>query len=249
MVGPRPRIPRFSGREDTAGDAAASPRESGGSSSTPRSGRARGASRSGIPVTPSHGAAPRETGQAPGGRIGVGPDDAQHGGSGSSTVMAPVPAHSFNGRLVALIVVATIIVFLAAPTAKIYVDQRAQIAQLEQSIAQAQQQQQTLKRQEQRWSDDTYVEQQARERMFYVMPGESAYLVLGADGTADEPLDSSAQQVEAGKPAWADGLWRSVLGSAFPDRSALLVPGDAAGQDGGGLPAPQPSGSSPAATR
>lgn len=250
MVGPRPRIPRFSRPKDAAGDAVASPRKSGGSSSAPQGGSGRGGSRAGTAATPGHGPGPRETGHAPGGRGAVGLEGSSHGGSGSSTVTAPVPAHSFNGRLIALIVVATIIVFLAAPTAKIYVDQRAQIAELEKSIAQAQQEQQTLKKEEQRWSDDTYVEQQARERMFYVMPGESAYLVLGADGTADVPLDSSAQQVEAGKPAWADGLWQSVLDSAFPDSSAPLVPDDAAGQ-GADRPsgAPQPTGSSPAASR
>lgn len=210
MVGPRPRIPRFSGSKDAGRQArGSSPHEPG-----ERPAASPGGERGGSPLR------------------GPGP-----AGSGSSTVTAPVPAHTFNGRLLALVVVATIIVFLAAPTAKIYMDQRAQIAELEQDIARQQRDQQQLKKEEQRWSDDTYVEQQARERMFYVMPGESAYLVAGADGNADEPLDSSAQQVEAGKPAWADGLWRSVLDSAFPDAPARVVPDrDGAGAASPGVP-------------
>ena len=176
MVGPRPRIARSSGRRDADGGAAASPREPGGHPRTSRN--EPGAAPASAPGVSGHRSGARRTGRA----AGAGADGSPHGGSGSSTVTAPVPAHSFNGRLLALIVVTTIIVFLAAPTAKIYVDQRAQITQLEESIAQAQQEQQALKKQEQRWDDDAYVEQQARERMFYVMPGESAYLVLGADG-------------------------------------------------------------------
>ena len=143
---------------------------------------------------------------------------------GSSTLTAPTPAHSFNGRLVALVVVATLIVFLAAPTAKIFMDQRAQLSGLRSSIAHEEQRQQQLKREEQLWSDDSYVEQQARERMSYVMPGESAYVVLGASAELHQPMESSAEQVEAGKPAWADGLWQSVVDSAYPQEDITLEP-------------------------
>ncbi|WP_058954605.1 FtsB family cell division protein [Kocuria rhizophila] len=143
---------------------------------------------------------------------------------GSSTLAAPTPAHSFNGRLVALVVVATLIVFLAAPTAKIFLDQRSQISELRSSISHEQQRQQQLKREEQLWGDDSYVEQQARERMSYVMPGESAYVVLGADTAPHQAAESSAEQVEAGRPAWADGLWQSVVDSAYPQEDITLEP-------------------------
>ncbi|MBO4144330.1 septum formation initiator family protein [Kocuria rhizophila] len=143
---------------------------------------------------------------------------------GSSTLAAPTPAHSFNGRLVALVVVATLIVFLAAPTAKIFLDQRTQISELQASIAHEEQRQQELKREERLWGDDAYVEQQARERMSYVKPGESAYVVLGGQQDLHQAPESSAEQVEAGKPAWADGLWQSVLDSAYPQEDITLEP-------------------------
>lgn len=145
-------------------------------------------------------------------------------GGGSSTMTAPVPVHSFNGRLISLIVVATLILFLAAPTAKIYMDQSAQISALEKTIADQERDQQRLKEAEKRWSDDAYVEQQARERMSYVMPGESSYMVLGAEGTDRQAAESSAEQVEAGRPAWADGLWQSVLDSAYPRSEPQIAP-------------------------
>ncbi|WP_369066631.1 FtsB family cell division protein [Kocuria carniphila] len=193
MVGPRPRIPRFSGKKK-------------GTDGKPSAATGRG-----------------EGGSANSGQRTPAPN-AGYSGGGSSTVTAPTPAHSFNGRLIALIVVATLILFLAAPTAKIFFDQRAQIAALEESIAAKEQEQQQLKLQEERWGDDAYVEQQARERMFYVMPGERAYLVLGAEQTGRQAAESSAEQVEAGKPAWADGLWQSVVDSAFPRSEPEIAP-------------------------
>ncbi|MDN5632085.1 septum formation initiator family protein [Glutamicibacter protophormiae] len=151
-------------------------------------------------------------------------DDAGAAPGGSHTLAAPTPAHSFNGRLVTLIVVATLIVFLAAPTAKIFIDQHTQITELRSSIAEEQDRQQQLKREEQLWGDDSYVEQQARERMSYVMPGESAYVVVGAQPDVHQGVESSAEQVEAGKPAWGDGLWQSVVDSAYPQQDVTLEP-------------------------
>ena len=193
MVGPRPRIPRFSGKRQGADGKPPVAEDRGGSRSVNAGQRA--------PVS----------------HVG-------HSGGGSSTVTAPTPAHSFNGRLIALIVVATLILFLAAPTAKIFFDQRAQITALEESIAAEEQEQQRLKLHEERWGDDAYVEQQARERMFYVMPGERAYLVLGAEETDRQAAESSAEQAEAGKPAWVDGLWQSVVDSAFPRSEPEIAP-------------------------
>ncbi|WP_367402288.1 FtsB family cell division protein [Kocuria marina] len=201
MVGPRPRIPRTG--PEPADD---TPREL-------RGGRSRDARRN----------PPRDT-QRSAKRDSLRDTPSQDSAGGSSTLAAPTPAHSFNGRLVALIVVATLIVFLAAPTTKIFFDQRAQISALQQSIAREQERQQQLKHEEQLWADDSYVEQQARERMSYVMPGENAYLVIGAQPGVRQSVESSAEQVEASKPAWADGLWQSVVDSAYPPEQITLEP-------------------------
>lgn len=209
MVGPRPRIPRKG--PEPADD---TPRE-------PRGGRSRDAPREA--QRDARRNPPRDS-QRNAQRDLLGDTPAQDGAGGSSMLAAPTPAHSFNGRLVALIVVATLIVFLAAPTAKIFLDQRTQISALQQSIAHDQERQQQLKREEQLWGDDSYVEQQARERMTYVMPGENAYLVLGAQPGVRQSVESSAEQVEAGKPAWADGLWQSVVDSAYPPEQITLRP-------------------------
>lgn len=146
-----------------------------------------------------------------GGGPGSGP------GGGSSAVGSPVPARTFSGRFLILTLVAVLIVFLAAPTTKIFLEQRAEIAQLERAIADMEAQQASLEDQVDQWSDETYVKQQARDRLLYVMPGERSYLVVGAEEMDGAVVDSSAAQVEAEKPAWVDALWQSVVASAYED--------------------------------
>ena len=137
--------------------------------------------------------------------------------TGSTAVGTPTPARTFSGRFLALTLVAVLIVFLAAPTTKIWLEQRAEIAALERSIADMQAEQASLEHQVDQWSDETYVKQQARDRLLYVMPGERSYLVVGAEEMEGAVVDSSAAQVEADKPAWVDALWQSVVASAYDD--------------------------------
>ena len=49
-------------------------------------------------------------------------------------------------------------------------------------------------------------------------------MVLGGQQELHQAPESSAEQVEAGKPAWADGLWQSVLDSAYPQEDITLEP-------------------------
>lgn len=141
-------------------------------------------------------------------------------GGGSSAVGSPTPARTFSGRFLLLTLVAVLIVFLAAPTTKIWLEQRAEIAALEQSIADMEAEQASLEDRVDQWSDETYVKQQARDRLLYVMPGERSYLVVGAEEMEGAVVDSSAAQVEAEKPAWVDALWDSVVASAYEDAAA-----------------------------
>ncbi|MEX5299281.1 septum formation initiator family protein [Kocuria sp. CPCC 205292] len=150
-------------------------------------------------------------------------------GGGSSAVGSPVPARTFSGRFLILTLVAVLIVFLAAPTTKIFLEQRAEIAQLERAIADMEAQKASLEDQVDQWSDETYVQQRARDRLLYVMPGERSYLVVGAEEMDGAVVDSSAAQVEAEKPAWVDALWQSVVASAYED--AGPVAGAAAAED------------------
>jgi cell division protein FtsB len=120
----------------------------------------------------------------------------------------PIPAKAFSGRLLALAVVLVTIIVLLAPSVRIYLQQQAETDALQDRIAALQQEQDVLETQIARWEDPAYIRQQARDRLFLVMPGETRYLVKG--GTE---LDSSEEQQSAASPEdlpWADALWESV---------------------------------------
>ncbi|MFI7743056.1 FtsB family cell division protein [Kocuria rhizosphaericola] len=184
----------------------------------------------------------RDAAQGPRGRD-AGPGGGS--GGGSSAVGSPVPARTFSGRFLILTLVAVLIVFLAAPTTKIFLEQRTEIAQLERAIADMEAQKASLEDQVDQWSDETYVKQRARDRLLYVMPGERSYLVVGAEEMDGAVVDSSAAQVEAEKPAWVDALWQSVVASAYEDAAPAAGTGDT--DAGGDTDAAEEPGGDPAA--
>lgn len=138
------------------------------------------------------------------------------GGADGVESLDPVPAKAFSGRLLALGVVMIAITILLAPTVKIFVDKRAEIAALEADIADKEAVRDDLKRQVSRWQDPNYVQQQARDRINMVMPGETGYWVFGSELPAGES-SSAAAAATAHDPAdlpWVDTLWESIRRSA-----------------------------------
>ena len=52
--------------------------------------------------------------------------------------------------------------------------------------------------------------QQARERLFYVNPGETPYVVSGKDQSSQQPKDDSAEASSEMPPSWGVNLWSSL---------------------------------------
>jgi cell division protein FtsB len=186
------------------------------------------------PGTGSTGTAPKAaagTKAGPGSKSGAGskvgtgkPGSAgnRRGKSGSPAVTAeeenldPVPAKAFSGRMLALAVVMVAITIMLAPTVKIFIDKRAEIAALESDIADSKANQDNLKRQVSRWQDPNYVKQQARDRINMVMPGETGYWVFGSDlpAGASGSQPSAAETQDPADVPWVDSLWESIRRSA-----------------------------------
>lgn len=120
----------------------------------------------------------------------------------------PIPAKTFSGRLLALAVVLVAVIILLAPTVSRYVQQQAELEALRADIASQQQQQEEYQAELARWDDPAYVKQQARERIFLVMPGETRYLVKGGEGL-EEGTGEGSPAGPADVP-WVDALWSSV---------------------------------------
>ena len=124
----------------------------------------------------------------------------------------PVPAKAFSGRLLALAVVLVSITVLLAPSVRIFIEQRAELAALQADIAAKKDSHQQLTKELARWDDPAYIKQQARDRIFYVMPGEKRYMVTGAEGLGESDEHASATAPE--DLPWVDALWNSMTRAA-----------------------------------
>ncbi len=144
---------------------------------------------------------------------------------------------TLTGRAAVLaLVVCALALSLAYPIQR-FVDQRQQIAALQDEVAGRGQRVQALEEQQQRWRDPAFVRQEARRRLHFVMPGETGYVVIGpggvedgegtAAGTAGSPGGNGGNG-GTGQP-WYDRLWASL-------DSAARAPAD-----DGSLPAKRPA--------
>jgi len=99
------------------------------------------------------------------------------------------------------------------PTVLNYVDQRREITQLEQQIEAQRSDIDDLEGEVALWSDPDFIEREARDRLRFVRPGETAFSVL--DDTGDvlvEPLPGMApvtNDIHETHP-WYGEVWESV---------------------------------------
>jgi cell division protein FtsB len=82
-----------------------------------------------------------------------------------------------SGFMVIMLGLVVLAAFVLVPTIGTYLDQRQQITALESAVQLSRQQVADLKAQRERWRDPAYITTQARERLYYVKPGEVVYLV------------------------------------------------------------------------
>jgi cell division protein FtsB len=144
---------------------------------------------------------------------------------------------AFTGRAAVLaLVVCALALTLAYPIQR-YVQQQQQISDLEEQVAEGKQHVQALEQEKQRWRDPNYVRQQARERLHFVLPGETGYVVLGGDQESDGSERTGGADEVLRQP-WYDKLWGSVQAAAEEPRRTGKKP---AGHIGPG-PAPKSGG-------
>ena len=131
-------------------------------------------------------------------------------GSGSSDsrsrgLPTTAPERALPPRVVILAVVCLLAFVVIFTSLRAYLSQQAQYDAVVDRIKAASDTSTTLENELAQWKDDTYVRSQVRERLGYVMPGDTSYVVVGAD---------SMKQTEAGGGATAssqDAPWYQKL--------------------------------------
>jgi hypothetical protein len=116
-------------------------------------------------------------------------------------------------------------VLTLAPSLQLLFEQRRDIADYQALVEQAKAELEGMKEERLRWDDEVYVRSQARDRLYFVMPGEVSFLVMDAEGIDVSDTSGSvgamlaeqrrgsgfSQEVVASKASWVESILESAL--------------------------------------
>ncbi len=128
-----------------------------------------------------------------------------------------------SGFTIATLTLVILTVVVLAPSLRILVEQRQEVAALESKLAEQQTAVDELIDQRARWDDPSYLQSRARERLDYVYPGEFSFNVIDdvqVPTTADGlPISDDIQTTDVD---WVGSMLSSVLTAGLTDAG----PGD-----------------------
>ncbi|HWG61791.1 MAG TPA: septum formation initiator family protein [Streptosporangiaceae bacterium] len=121
--------------------------------------------------------------------------------------MRPQPRERprFTSRAAVLAVVLCAVALSLAYPVREYIAQRRQIDQLQAQNQQTSAQIAKLQAQATRLNDPSYIEQQARDRFHWCMPGQTCYVIIGPS-----KAKSGARPATATASPWYERMWHSV---------------------------------------
>ncbi len=126
------------------------------------------------------------------------------GPSGTGTGRTPRVRPMLTSRAAILALVMCVIALSLAYPLREYIAQRAQLAELREERARMEQSVRDLRQREEEMTQDSYVEREARVRLHYQYPGETAYIVIPPDSEDEDEADTGPSE------PWFTALWRSV---------------------------------------
>jgi cell division protein FtsB len=146
----------------------------------------------------------------------------------------------FTSRAVFLaIAFCAVLLTLAVPLQQ-YLAQRGQLADLASQESAAKNRVTALEHAQSQWQDPAFIKQQARERLHFVKPGETAYVIIDPSQRSPAPVAPVPQQfAPPATGAWYGTLWSTVetAGRTTPKTTPSRTR----------QPTPQPIGPSPRA--
>nr|MDT0657931.1 septum formation initiator family protein [Micromonospora sp. DSM 115978] len=131
-------------------------------------------------------------------------------GGAAKRTNAPHPRR-FTGRLTVLFAVLIALALGYTYPIRVYLNQQADIAQMEAAQAAQREHIGELTEQAALWQDPEYIKIQARERFYMVLPGEVPLVVLiDEEGAARQAGQATGQSAETERDPWYDTLWSSI---------------------------------------
>ncbi|MDQ6934434.1 MAG: septum formation initiator family protein [Actinomycetota bacterium] len=112
-----------------------------------------------------------------------------------------------TSRAAIVVLVVAVLVVSYASSMRAYLTQHSDIASLKSQIAKSRYDIGQLQRERNRWHDKAFVEEQARQRFGWVLPGEVSYQVIGRNGKpltqGNQLANSSTVARQIPTPWWA----------------------------------------------
>jgi cell division protein FtsB len=106
-----------------------------------------------------------------------------------------------------------LVVLLASPIHR-YLASRSAISAASAQLQQDRQTLQELRKQKERWGDPGYIQQQARARLQFAMPGDVVYVTVDKGEASDIEKTAGPVSDVARAGGWNTRLWDSVLAAA-----------------------------------
>ncbi len=116
----------------------------------------------------------------------------------------------FTGRAIILLSVVVLLVGSYTSALHAWWDQRSELTAKRAEIVQRREAIRELENTKRRYDDPAYVQQQARQRFGWVMPGEVGYRVIGVDGKIQGQLSAPSDAPEPTVTRWYNVLWGTV---------------------------------------
>lgn len=119
--------------------------------------------------------------------------------------------------VVALVAGGAIII---SPSLSTYVQQRRELAELRTSVEQSRERVEEIDAARARWQDPAYVRAQARDRLFFVMPGETQLNVIDDVEMPVESTEKTEAELSRIDEVWARSLVASFLTAGVTEQPA-----------------------------
>jgi cell division protein FtsB len=132
-------------------------------------------------------------------------------------VRGPFAGVRIPGLAVAALVLLVFAVLSLAPQVSTYLKTQQQLKDVTAKVASQERNLRQLDADVARWNDPAYIRSQAGGRLFYVLPGETTYRVVGLPATGSATPAAPSTRVQQTRANWLDGLLDSVVTAGTTD--------------------------------
>lgn len=125
----------------------------------------------------------------------------------------------FSGFSLLMMGLVLLAVVILAPTLHLLIAQRQAISDLQASVAHERDKVSSVKAERARWNDPSYVRSQVRDRLYYVMPGETSYLIIDDRAASAKAAEKApvSKSIQTTRTDWLATLFNSAMTAGLTD--------------------------------